>query len=78
VLAVPEALGVASAPVAEEDTQQLRKEQIERAREEQERAQDADLPTEERQHERRAERADYLAEKLAERAEAEERADDDA
>jgi hypothetical protein len=64
--------------VTEDDTQELRKQEIERAREEKERAEEADLPLEERQHERRAERADYLAEKLAERAESEERAQDDA
>ena len=75
--AAPQA-GVASAGMAEEDTEQLHKEQIERVRDEKERARAADQQTEERQHERRAERADYLAEKLAERAESEERADDDA
>ena len=64
--------------MAEDDTEQLRVQQIQRAREEKQRAQEADDPPEERQHGRRAERADYLAEKLAERAEAEERADDDA
>ena len=64
--------------MTEDDTQELRKQEIERAREEKKRAEQADLPLEERQHERRAERADYLAEKLAERAESEERAQDDA
>ena len=64
--------------MTEDDTQELRKQEIERAREEKERADEADLPLEERQHGRRAERADYLAEKLAERAEAEERAENEA
>jgi hypothetical protein len=64
--------------VAEEDTEQLRAEQIKRAREEHKRAQEAGEPTEEHQHDRRSERAAYLAEKLEERAEAEERVEDDA
>ena len=64
--------------MAEEDTEQLRAEQIKRAREEHKRAQEAAEPPEERQHDRRAERAAYLAEKLDERAESEERVDDDA
>jgi len=61
----------------EEDptTRELRVEQLKRAAEEAERA-DED-PTEEgtAQHERRAERADYLNKKLEERAEAERDAD---
>ena len=38
----------------------------------------SDLPAEERAHERRADKAAYLREKLAERAESEERVDDEA
>ena len=64
--------------MAEDDTEQLRADQIQRAREEKRRAEEADAPPDARQHGRRAERADYLAEKLAERAESEERAQDDA
>jgi hypothetical protein len=46
---------------------QVRRELAERAQEE-----DADLPAEERVHERRADKAAYLAEKLSERARSEE------
>lgn len=59
--------------VADPETEELRLEQIRRAREEHERAGAAEQETEERQHERRAERADYLRAKLDERAESEER-----
>jgi len=59
-------------------TEELRVEQIRRERDEHARARRADRPTEERQHERRAERASYLREKLDERAESEDRAEDDA
>jgi membrane protein len=59
-------------------TEELRVEQIKRERDEHARAREADLPDEERQHERRAERAEYLREKLGERAESEERVEGDA
>ncbi len=64
--------------MTEDDTEQLRAQQVERAREEKRRADEAETPPDERQHGRRAERADYLAEKLVERAKSEERAEDDA
>ena len=57
-------------------TEELRVDQIQREREERRNAEAADLPEETEQHERRAEKAAYLREKLAERAAAEdERAD---
>ena len=49
----------------------MRIEQDLRERAEREQAQDADLPTEEHTHERRAEKHAYLREKLAERARSE-------
>ena len=64
--------------MADPKTEELRVEQVKREREEHARAREADQPSEERQHERRAERAEYLREKLDERAEAEERVEDDA
>jgi hypothetical protein len=54
------------------ETRELRLEQVERERAEREQADDADLPKEERQHERRAEKHAYLRDKLEERARAEE------
>lgn len=60
------------------ETEELRVEQIQRKREERARAQEADQPADERAHERRAERADYLKRKLDERAESEDRVDEDA
>lgn len=60
----------------EDDTAELSVEQVKREREERAAARDADLPAEERAHERRADKAAYLREKLAERAESEERVDD--
>ena len=48
--------------------------QIQRAREERKRAEEANEPSAEKAHERRADRADYLREKLAERAKAEDEA----
>jgi len=57
-------------------TEELRLDQIERAREERER--EAAEPAEQETEERRAEKADYLREKLAERAKAEDEAADDA
>ena len=59
-------------------TEELRVEQIQRERDEHARARARPSePAEERQHERRAERAAYLREKLGERAESEERVEDD-
>ena len=52
----------------------MRLDQIEKAREERRRAEEANEPSAEKAHERRAERSDYLREKLAERAEAEDEA----
>jgi membrane protein len=66
------------ASMADPETEELRVEQVKRARKEQERAREADQATEKRQHERRAERAEYLREKLEERAESEERVEDEA
>ncbi len=53
------------------ETQELRLEQIRREREEREQAGESTEPSEEETHERRAERAAYLREKLADRAESE-------
>jgi hypothetical protein len=64
--------------MADPKTEELRVEQVQRAREERAQARDAPQDAEERQHERRADKADYLSEKLAERADAEERVDDEA
>ena len=55
-------------------TEGMRLEQIERAREEHARAKAAAEAAEEEAHGRRAERADYLREKLSERAKAEDEA----
>ena len=55
-------------------TEELRLEQIERAREEHRREQEADDRPEQHTAERRADKADYLREKLAERARAEDEA----
>jgi len=63
--------------MADPETEELRVEQLQRAREEHDRAREAGQPAEERAHERRAERAAYLEEKLGERAESEERVDED-
>ncbi len=59
----------------EEDptTQELRLSELQRVREEKERAEEAPTPEATEQHERRAEKADYLRQKLEERAEAERR-----
>jgi hypothetical protein len=64
--------------MADPETDELRVEQVKREREEHARAREADRPDEERAHERRAERAEYLREKLDERAESEERVQDEA
>jgi hypothetical protein len=58
--------------VADPKTEELRIEEIQRERAEREQARDADLPTEELAHERRADKHAYLREKLAERARSEE------
>ena len=60
--------------MADPETQELRLDQIRRERTEREYAREADDDTEERTHERRAERAAYLREKLADRGRSEERA----
>jgi membrane protein len=62
------------ADVPDPKTEDLRLEQIERERQEHARADIADQEPETEQHERRAGRAGYLAEKLEERAEAEDAA----
>jgi hypothetical protein len=58
--------------VEEPETKEMRIEQDVRERTEREQARDADLPTEEHTHERRAEKHAYLREKLSERARSEE------
>ena len=62
--------------MADDDTEALRVEQIERERAARERARSAGEPAEERTEERRADKAAYLREKLAERAESEDRVDE--
>ena len=59
-------------------TEEMRLEQIQRARDAREREQEASESPEQKTEERRAEKADYLREKLAERAKAEDEAADDA
>ena len=59
--------------MGEPTTQELRVEQIQRQREEREAADPAEIPADQRAHARRAEKAAYLERKLAERAEAEKR-----
>jgi hypothetical protein len=61
--------------VADDETEEMRLEQLQRERTERERARGADLPAEERAAERRADQAAYLKEKLDERADSEERVD---
>ncbi len=56
-------------------THELRLEQAAREEAERRQADGAELPAEEREHERRAEKHAYLSEKLAERERAEEDAD---
>jgi hypothetical protein len=58
----------------EPTTQELRALQDTRVSEERRRAAEAEEPADERTHERRADKADYLREKLAERERAERRA----
>jgi hypothetical protein len=55
-------------------TDELRLDQIEKARRERRHAEEANEPSAEKAHERRADRADYLREKLAERGRAEDEA----
>jgi hypothetical protein len=57
------------------DTQELREAQARRVREEVELARAASAEEEESQHVRRAEKADYLRQKLEERADSEREAD---
>jgi hypothetical protein len=52
-------------------TQELRKEQLQREQQEREEEEEAGTGAEAEQHGRRAEKAEYLREKLQERAEAE-------
>lgn len=54
------------------ETKELRLEEIARERSEREQAEEAQLPKEERQHERRADKHAYLRAKLEERARSEE------
>lgn len=56
------------------ETQEMRLDQLRRERDERERAGEADEPTEEHTHERRADRAAYLRKKLDERARSEDEA----
>ncbi len=51
----------------EPQTEELRQAQAERAKAERRQAETSERPTEEAQHSRRADKAGYLAEKLAER-----------
>ena len=62
--------------MADDETDELRVEQVRRERTARERAGEADESSEERTEERRAERAAYLKGKLDERAESEERVED--
>ena len=63
--------------MADPQTEELRLEQMRREAEERAQARTAEQEDEERQHERRAERAKFLADKLDERAESEERVRED-
>ena len=56
-------------------TEELRVDQVRRELDENRRARTAGEPADERQHERRADKAGYLQEKLAERARSEEKAE---
>jgi hypothetical protein len=55
-------------------TEEMRLEQLRKERDERERAGEAEDPTEEHTHDRRADRAAYLKEKLDERARSEDEA----
>jgi hypothetical protein len=54
--------------MADPETKELQLEQVQRELAARKQADEADLPTEERTHERRADKHEYLREKLAERA----------
>lgn len=58
-------------------TEELRLEQLQRARSERERAEEGVTEDDAEQHARRAEKAEYLRDKLAERARAEAEAESD-
>jgi hypothetical protein len=64
--------------MADRETDELRVEQVRREIDEHARAREAEQDADERTHERRAEKASYLSEQLAERAESEERVERDA
>ena len=64
--------------MGDDDTQELIGEQDQLRRAEEAQARRSDLEAEERAHERRADKAAYLEEKLEERAESEERVEDEA
>jgi hypothetical protein len=64
--------------MADDDTEELILEQHRVRRVEAERARRSDLEAEEHTHERRADKAAYLEERLEERAESEERVEDEA
>jgi hypothetical protein len=57
--------------MADPETKELQLEQVQRELRERKRADQAELPSEERTHERRADKHEYLREKLAERARSE-------
>ena len=57
--------------MSDPETKEMRIEQVEHEREERRAAEQADLPTEEHTHVRRAEKHAYLEEKLAEREKSE-------
>ena len=57
--------------MADPETKELQLEQVQRELAERKRTDEADLPSEERAHERRADKHSYLREKLAERARSE-------
>jgi hypothetical protein len=61
----------------EQQTGEMRQSQADRAETEEQRADTSELPDEQRQHERRADKAGYLAEKLAERERSEREAAED-
>jgi hypothetical protein len=58
--------------MADPETKELQLEQVQRELRERKDADEAELPREERTHERRADKHQYLREKLAERARSEE------
>jgi hypothetical protein len=57
--------------MADPETKELQIEQVQRELAERKQADEADLPREERTHERRADKHEYLRSKLAERARSE-------